>query len=54
MVLKVYSFQKRAFLFTVHGVTWHQHRHNCRIGKTKTTKSCLMPKILFSLKFFVN
>jgi len=22
MVLKVYSFQKRAFLLTVHGVNW--------------------------------
>jgi len=38
MVLKVYRFQKRAFLFTVRGVNWRQHRRNCRIGKTKTNK----------------
>jgi len=38
MVLKVYHFQKRAFLFTVHGVNWSQHRRNCRITKTKTNK----------------
>jgi len=35
MVLKVYCFQKRAFLLTVHGVNWRQHWHKCRIGKTK-------------------
>jgi len=46
MVLKVYSFQKRAFLLTVCGVNWRQHWRNCRIGKTKT-KWCLVPKILF-------
>jgi len=40
MVLKVYRFQKRAFLLTVHAVKWRQHRHNCRIGNTKT-KWCL-------------
>jgi len=38
MVLKVYHFQKRAFLLTVHGVNWRQHRRNCRIGKTKANK----------------
>jgi len=38
MVLKVYRFQKRAFLLTVHGVNWRQHWPNCRIGKTKTNK----------------
>jgi len=38
MVLKVYRFQKRAFLLTVHRVNWRQHRHHCRIGKTKTNK----------------
>jgi len=36
MVLKVYRFQKRAFLLLVHGVNWRQHRRNCSIGKTKT------------------
>jgi len=36
MVLKVYRFQKRAFLLAVHGVNWRQQRRNCRIGKTKT------------------
>jgi len=38
MALKVYRFQKRAFLLMVHGVNWHQNRHNCHIGKTKTNK----------------
>jgi len=33
MVLKVYHFQKRAFLLMVHGVNWRQHRCNFRIGK---------------------
>jgi len=32
MVLKVYHFQKCAFLLTVHGVNWRQHRRNCRTG----------------------
>jgi len=35
MVLKVYRFQKRAFLLTVHRVNWRRHRGNCCIGKTK-------------------
>jgi len=39
MVLKVYRFQKRAFLLTVQGVNWRQHRRNCRIGKTKANKT---------------
>jgi len=47
MVLKVYRFQKRAFLLTVHGVNWRQHWRNCRISKTKKTKWCLVPKISF-------
>jgi len=38
MVLKVYRFQKRAFLPTVHGVNWRQHRCNYCIDKTKTNK----------------
>jgi len=46
MVLKVYCFQKLAFLLMVHGVNWRQHGHKCRICKTKT-KWCLVPKILF-------
>jgi len=36
MILKVYRFQKRAFLLMVHGVNWRQHRRNYCIGKTKT------------------
>jgi len=38
MVLKVYRFQKRAFLHTFHGVNWRQHRRNCHIGRTKRNK----------------
>jgi len=38
MIFKVYRFQKRVFLLTVHGVIWCQHRRNCRIDKTKTNK----------------
>jgi len=42
MVLQVYRFQKRAFLLTVHGVNWRQHRRNCHIlAKQKQTKWCL-------------
>jgi len=40
MVLKVYRFQKHAFLLMVHGVNWCQHRRNCCIGK-RETKWCL-------------
>jgi len=54
MVLKVYRFQKHAFLLTVHGVNWRQHWHNFCIGKTRKTKLCSVPKILFWLKFFVE
>jgi len=61
MVLKVYHFQKRAFLLTIHGVNWRQRRRNYRIDKTKTKN-----KMVFSteddedlvlikwLKFFVK
>jgi len=40
MVLKVYRFQKRAFLLTVDGVrpNWRKHRRKFRTGKTKTNK----------------
>jgi len=48
MVFKVYRFQKRTLLLTVHGVNWRQHRRNCRIGNTKTNKMMLLPKILFN------
>jgi len=47
MFLKVCRFQNRAFLLTVHGVNWHQHRRNCPLAKQKQTKWCLVPKILF-------
>jgi len=47
MVLKVYHFQKRAFVLTVHRVNWRQHRRNCRIGKTKTNK------MVFSTEYLV-
>jgi len=50
MVLKVYRFQKRAFLLMVHGVNWHQHRCNCRIGKTKTKKMVFSTKDLVLIK----
>jgi len=54
MVLKVYRFQKRAFLLTVHGVNWRQHRRICRIGKTKTNKMVFSIEDLAQLKFFVK
>jgi len=47
MVLKVYRFQKRAFLLTVHGVNWRQYQCKCRIGKTKTNKMVFSTEILF-------
>jgi len=50
MVLKVYHFQKRAFLLMVHGVNCRQHRHNCRIGKTKTNKMVLSTEGLVLIK----
>jgi len=52
MVLKVYRFQKRAFLLRlcmIHVANWRQRRRSCHSGKTKTDKMmfCLVPKILF-------
>jgi len=38
MALKVYHFQKRAFLLMVDGVNWRQHRRKRCIGKTKANK----------------
>jgi len=54
MVLKVYRFQKRAFLLAVYGVNWRQHRCNCRIGKTKTNKMVFFTQDLVLIKFFVK
>jgi len=60
MVVKVYRFQKRAFLRTVHGVNWRQHRRNCRIGKTKTnkivfsTEDLVLIEVLRQLKGYDN
>jgi len=48
MVLKVYHFQKRAFLLTVHGV----NRRNCSIGKTKTNKMMFSSEDLVLIKVF--
>jgi len=48
MVLKVYCFQKRAFLLTVHGVNWRQHRRNIR--KTKTNKIVFSAEDLVLIK----
>jgi len=50
MVLKVYRFQKRAFLLKVHGVNWCQHRHNCSIGKTKANKMVSSTEYLVLIK----
>jgi len=52
MVLKVYRFQKHAFLLTVglHGVNWRQHRRNCRICKTKTNKMVFSTEDLVLIK----
>jgi len=50
MVLKVYRFQKRASLLTVHGVNWRQHRCNCGIGKTKTNKMVFNTEDLVLIK----
>jgi len=50
MVLKVYGFQKRAFLLTVHGVNRRQRRRNCRIGKTKTNKMVFSTEDLVLIK----
>jgi len=60
MVLKVYRFQRRAFLLTVHGVNWRQHRCSCRIGKTKTntvvfsTEDLVLIKVLRQEKGYDN
>jgi len=50
MVLEVYRFHKRAFLFTDHGVNWRQHRRNCRIGKIKTNKMVFSTKDIVLIK----
>jgi len=50
MVLKVYRFQNRAFLLTVHGVNWRQHGLSCRIGKTKTNKMVFCTEDLVLIK----
>jgi len=50
MVLKVYRFQKRAFLITVHGVNWRQHRRKCRISKTKTNRMVFSTEDLALIK----
>jgi len=50
MVLKVYRFQKRAFLRTVHGVNWRQHGRNCRIFKTNTNKMVFSTEDLVLIK----
>jgi len=47
MVLKVYRFQKCAFLLTVHGVNWRQHRRNVALAKQKQKKWCLKSNGLF-------
>jgi len=50
MVLKVYRFQKGAFLLTVHGFNWRHHRRNCRIGKKRTNWKCgPMPNVMAAL-----
>jgi len=54
MVLKVYCFQKRDFLLTVHGVNYASIDAIVALAKQKQTKWCLVPKIVFSLKFFVK
>jgi len=50
MVLKVYHFQKHAFLLMVHGVNWRQHRCNCRISISKTNKMVFSTKDLGLIK----
>jgi len=52
MVLKVYCFQKRAFLLTVYGVNWRQHQRNCGIGKTKTNKMMFTTEDVVLIKVF--
>ena len=53
MVLKVYSFQKRAFLRSME-LTNVSIDANVALAKQKQTKWCLVPKILFWLKFSVK
>jgi len=50
MVLKAYRFQKRAFLFTVHGVNRRQHRRSCRIGKIRINKMVFSTEDLVLIK----
>jgi len=50
MVSKVYRFQKRDFLLTVHGVNWRQRRRNCHTGKTKTNKMVFSTENLVLIK----
>jgi len=50
MVSKVYRFQKRDFLLTVHGVNWRQHRRNYCIVKTKTNKMVFSTENLVLIK----
>jgi len=54
MVLKVYHFQKRASLLTVHGVNWRQRWRNCRIGQTKTNKMVFSTEDLVLIKVLVK
>ena len=57
MVSKVYRFQKRDFLLRVHGVlelTDVSIDAIVALAKQKQTNWCLVPKILFYLKFFVK
>jgi len=47
MIFKSLPFSEACFLTYVPWCwLWRQHRHSCRISKTKT-KWCLVPKILF-------
>jgi len=48
---KVCRFQKCAFLLTVHGVNWSQHRRNCHFGITKTNKIVFSTENLVLITF---
>jgi len=50
MVFKVCHFQKCAFLLTVHGVNWRQHRRKRHIGKAKTNKMVFSTEDLVIVK----
>jgi len=50
MVLKVYRFQKSAFLLTVDGANWRLHWRKCRISKTKTNKMVFSTEDLVLVK----